>query len=81
MRSAVAEPVPIGGHNLPYLRYGMFFWSDRRHNAMMGHSGQQTLIEPTATGSRSRSQYATTTRPYGRSRRSSTKAAFQKFQR
>ena len=49
LRSAVADSVPVGVDNLPYRRYGKFFWSDRkrmsrRHIALMGHGGQQALI-------------------------------------
>ena len=50
LRSAAADSVSVDVDNLPYRRYGKFFWSDRkrmsrRHIAMMGHGGQQALIE------------------------------------
>ena len=50
LRTAVADSVPLEFDNLPYRRYGKFFRSDRKrmnrkHMAMMGHGGQQALIE------------------------------------
>ena len=50
LRSAVADSVRVDVESLPYRRYGKFFWSDRKrmsrkHLAMMGHGGQQALID------------------------------------
>ncbi len=50
LRSAVADSVSVDVDMFPYRRYGKFFWSDRKrmsrkHMAMMGHDGQQALID------------------------------------
>ena len=50
LRSAAADSVSVDVDNLPYRQYGKFFWSDRKrmtrkHIAMMGHGGQQALID------------------------------------